>query len=129
MAKPKKTAVPAKRATSATTKKPAGSKVIQLCVLFAQAKGAWNEGYVVDTSDCECAAKLGEAHRKAANDILHKLARLPATIPAELISKARIIPMFDILHLTPGNDEIHFIEGFAKDVEKLLRPQLRPSPD
>lgn len=118
---------PVKQATNATATKPAQSKVIKLCVLYAQAIGGWNAAYEVDGSDGEYAMKYTDVNMKVANKIIAQLAVLPATTPEELISKARLVPFVAVRHAMVSGADADFIRSLALDVCKFVE-QPEPTP-
>jgi hypothetical protein len=113
-----------KRKTS-QSKKPSDTALIRECVIYAQSVAAVHKGFTADPDGSSVhAAALGDRYNNRAWQALTKIAATPATTPAGLCSKARIVEI--VFENNQGGcveeDAIAFLKAFGVEIKKFLQP-------
>ena len=109
----------------AATKPASDVALIRECVIYAQSVAAMHKGFKADPDGSSVqAAALGNRYINRAWQALTKIAATPATTPAGLCSKARIVEI--VFEDNEGGcgeeDQIAFLKAFGVEVKKFLQP-------
>ena len=106
------------------TKPPNDKALINHCVTYAQSIAADHAGYRADPDGGnEHAETLGKRHFNRAFQALTRIAATPATTPAGLCSKVRIVPiLFEDSRCSIRTHEVEFLKSLASELEAFLQP-------
>jgi len=96
--------------------------LIDECVIYAQAVGAFEAGFIADPDrNTDHAARLGQMHDDRAFAALEKIAAMPAKTADSLEAKARIVPLIFQSDCVLDEREQACILSFAADTKAFLQ--------
>jgi hypothetical protein len=113
------------RRKTSRSKKPSDTALIRECVIYAQSVAAFHTGFKADPDGSSVHAEsIGNKFDHRAWQALTKIAATPATTPAGLCSKARIVEIVfeDSAASYVQEDQTAFLKAFGLEVKKFLQP-------